>query len=349
MIDTAGFQITLTAKQAELIRRRSNEVVSKDNETQELKFRIIKKQVSLGSYDSKITIRTFGDEDANLELSLPKFVFGHNVFLLYPTQIEQAASMLQERLREFFGGFPSYKEWRVSRLDFCYAWRFADQQAALHALRVMKSFDYPRKRKGIYPTSVHWSGRTYSLKFYLKQDEYLAHGKKEAKDDVVSGEIIKLANGVLRFEVTCRKQQLVELFGRKEIFIRHITNEELFLTILNRFLNKLLVNLNPHTTNNLEVLTLLTKKYPSKRKVQFLMHFYKEWYSRNAYDRQMLLDSYCPSTIWRKKRDLANAGVGLPSNDIPLDFSLVIPSAMVVNLPITLATARGLGEVSNTA
>ena len=43
------------------------------------------------------------------------------------------------------------------------------------------------------------------------------------------------------------------------------------------------------------------------------------------------------------------AGVGLPSDDIPLDFSLEIPSSIVVNTPIALATARGLGEVSNTA
>ncbi|MDP1722644.1 MAG: phage/plasmid replication protein, II/X family [Candidatus Gottesmanbacteria bacterium] len=348
MIDTIGFQVAITNKQAELIRLKSNEVVSTDNETSQLKFRIIKKQVTLGSYDSKITIRSYDDETAHVELSFPKFVFGHNVYLLYPSQIEATASMLQERLREYFGDFPPFKEWRVERLDICYAWRFQDQRAALHALSVLKAFDYPRKQKHIYTTSVQWSGRTYSLKFYLKLDEFQAHGLKELKDTFFSGEVLKLADGVLRFEVTCRKAQLFELFDKKEIYISNLKDEDFFVSVLDHFLTKLLANLNPHTTNNIEVLNRLRKTF-SNRKAQLLMHFYKEWYSTDVYDRQLLKDAYCQSTIWRKKHDLSVAGVGLPAIDVPLDFSLDIPSDKVVNLPVALAAARGLGEYSNTA
>jgi len=348
MIDTIGFRVTNTPRQAELIRRRSNEVIGTDNTTNETTFRIIKKQIVLGSYDSKITIRSYDGVEAHVELSLPKFIFGHNVHLLYPSQIEATASLLQDCLREYIGDFPPYREWRVERLDFCYAWRFQDQRSALHAISVLKAFDYPRKTKHVYNTSVQWSGRTYSLKFYLKSDEFQAHDLKELKDKYFSGEVLRLANGVLRFEVTCRKAQLVELFGKPNIYIKDFIDDEIVTSMLNKFLGKLLCHLNPYTTNNIDVLTRLGKTF-SKRKAQLLFHFYKEWYSKDVYDRQIFKDTYCQSTIWRKKNDLSLAGVGLPAIDTPLDFSLDIPSAHVVNAPIPLASARSLGEVSNTA
>lgn len=322
--------------------------MGRNNETKETTFRIIKKSVELGSYDSKITIRCYDDETVHFELSLPKFVFGHNVFLLYPAQIEEAASMLQNRLQDYFGSFPPYKEWRVERLDICYAWKFQDQRAAYHALTVLKAFDYPRKQKHIYNSSVQWTGRSYSLKFYLKLDEFQAHGLKELKNTFFSGEVLKLADGVLRFEVTCRKQQIEELFSRKNIYISDLSDNDFIETALEHFLGKLLSNLNPHTTNNIDVINRLTRTF-SKRKAQLLWSFYKEWFSKDTYSRQILKDNYCQSTIWRKKRDLALANVGLPSEDVPLDFTLDIPSVHVVNQPMVLAVARGLGEASNTA
>lgn len=349
MIDTIGFRVIVTQEQWNAMRLKSNEYAGRDNESKEVKFRLIKKQLTLGSYDSKITVRSFDDLNVHVELSLPKFVFGHNVYLLYPSQIEQAAVMLQDKLREFFGEFPPYEEWLVERLDFCYAWRFDDQRAALHALSVLKAFDYPRKNKSIYKTSVQWSNRTYTLKFYLKLDEFVAHELNSLKDTYFSGDVLKLADGVLRFEVTCRPAQLIELFNKKEIRIHDLADEDFFISVLDHFLKRLLSNLNPHTTNNIEVFNRLTKTF-SKRKAQLLMHFYKEWYSSDVYDRQLIKESYCQSTIWRKKHDLSSAGVGLPASDVPMDFSLDLPSPNVINgACCPLAKARGLGEDSNTA
>lgn len=349
MIDTIGFQTTVSEELGEVIRLKSDEFVGNDNVTHTQKFRIIKKQIPLGSYDSKITVRCYDGTTVHVELSLPKFVFGHNVYLLYPTQVEATAVMLQDRLRAYFGSFPSYKEWCVERLDFCYAWRFQDQRAAYHALSVLKAFDYPRKQKHLYASSVQWSGRSYSLKFYLKLEEFQVHGLRELKDSYFSGEILRLADGVLRFEVTCRKQQLKELFGSENIYINNISDEDLVVTILDHFLKKLLANLNPQTTNNMDVIKRLTHTF-SKRKAQLLWIFYKEWFSsKDTYSRQILKENYCQSTIWRKKHDLATAGVGLPSEDIPLDFSINIPSPIVVNEPVAQGATRCLGEDSNTA
>lgn len=349
MIDTIGFQTTVTEEQADLIRLRSKEVIGRDNETNEMNFRILKKMIELGSHDSKITVRCYDDLNVHVELSLPKFVFGHNVFLLYPSQIEATALGLQDKLREYFGDFPPYEEWRVERLDFCYAWRFHDQLAAYHALSVLKAFDYPRKQKHLYSSSVQWSGRSYSLKFYLKLEEFEVHGLKELKDRFFSGNVLKLANGVLRFEVTCRKQALAHLFGRDTIRVLDFTDEDFVVTVLDHFLSKLLDNLNPETTNSIDVIKKLQKTF-SRRKAQLLWAFYKEWFSKDAYSRQILKNSYCQSSIWRKKNDLAKANVGLPSEVKKLDFKLDIPSPEVINgACCPLAKARGLGEDSNTA
>lgn len=348
MIDTIGFQVEIDERQAELIRLKSDEIEGRDNTTNVTTFRILKKQIPLGSYDSKITVRSYDFSNVNVELSLPKFVFGHNIYLLYPSQIEETASMLQDRLREFFGDFPPYRVWRVKRLDFCYAWRFTDHLAALHALSVLKAFDYPRKEKHIYNTSVQWTGRTYTVKFYLKLDEFQVHGLKELQNTFFLGELLRLADGVLRFEVTCRIQQLEQLFKKKNIYISDLTNEPFVTSVLNDFLNKLLSNLNPQTTNSIDVLKRLTSTF-SKRKAQLLWSFYNEWYSKDAYNRQILKENYCQTTLWRKKHDLAVARVGLPATDIPLDFSLDIPSDKVVNLPMAPAPAGGLGVDSNTA
>lgn len=348
MIDTIGFQTKITEEQAYLIRCKSKEVIGRDNEKNELNFRILKKMIELGSHDSKITVRCHDDENVHVELSLPKFEYGHNVFLLYPSQVEGTASRLREKLREYFGDFPPYTEWRVERLDFCYAWKFQDQIAAYHALSVLKAFDYPRKTKHLYSSSVQWSGRSYTLKFYMKLEEVEAHALKELKDKFFSNEVLKLANGVLRFEITCRKTELAHLFGKQDIHILDFRDEDFVVTILDHFLTKLLDNLSPETSNTVDVIKRLQQTF-SKRKAQLLWVFYKEWFSKDAYSRQILKENYCQSTIWRKKHDLATAGVGLPTTDKKLDFKLDIPSPNVVNKPTAPATAEGLGEASNTA
>ncbi len=150
-----------------------------------------------------------------VELSLPKFHYGHNIYLLY--NFTDVIARLKELLEKQFSlktraKFVDIGQWQVWRVDCCYAWRAPDQQIAQQVLDSLKHLHYPRKRPIIYPTSIVFVGRTYSIKFYLKLPEFKAHDLKvllKAKANLVwINHLEQKADGVLRYEATLRRQYL---------------------------------------------------------------------------------------------------------------------------------------------
>lgn len=146
-----------------------------------------------------------------METSLPKLWYGHNISLLY--DFTAALGLIKKRLdRQFKTRFPHPSGWRVRRADICYAWRAPTQVIAQKLVDSLKHLHYPRKKPAIYPTSIQFSARTYSLKFYLKATEFKTHDRKAL---LKSGESLErvdylesIANGVLRVEATLRYQYL---------------------------------------------------------------------------------------------------------------------------------------------
>lgn len=69
-----------------------------------------------------------------------------------------------------------------------------------------------------------WTGRTLSIKFYLKQNEYKKHPPLLGIDSSV----LELSKGVLRFEITIRKQALVHLYGKKIILFNDLLSKNFF-------------------------------------------------------------------------------------------------------------------------
>lgn len=150
-----------------------------------------------------------------VELSLPKFIYGHNIHLLY--NFTDAIARLKELLERRFnlktrGKFVDIGQWQVWRVDCCYAWRTLNQQIAQQVLDSLKHLHYPRKKPIIYPTSIVFVGRTYSIKFYLKLPEFKAHDLKALLKAKASLEWVnhleQKADGVLRYEATLRRQYL---------------------------------------------------------------------------------------------------------------------------------------------
>jgi hypothetical protein len=153
-----------------------------------------------------------------VELSLPKLWYGDNVRLLYDSL--KALLLLRDYLNQAFGlktrrQLPSPLDWRISRVDLCYTWRFPDQQMAQHFLDSLKSQRFPYKQPTIRPHSITFTGgrhATYSAKFYLKLPEFLSHDAKAMRKAKVPESEINLrknlATGLLRFEITLRRQWL---------------------------------------------------------------------------------------------------------------------------------------------
>jgi hypothetical protein len=150
-----------------------------------------------------------------LELSLPKLSYGHNIHLLY--DFIDAIRKLKKLLEKQFNLQTKAKladigQWQVWRVDCCYAWRMPNQQVAQQILDSLKHLHYPRKKPTIYPTAIVFTGRTYSVKFYLKLPEFKNHDLKALLKAKANLEWInhleQKADGVLRYEATLRRQYL---------------------------------------------------------------------------------------------------------------------------------------------
>lgn len=336
MIDTVTFWTNITKKQFDRITKRSREYIVTDNELNAIKFHGTKADLKLGSFNSNINIQSDG-ETARIEFSLPKQYLGNNVELLYPSMVPVALELVQNRLRDYYGDFPSFKEWNLIRLDLCYAWKWPDKELVKKILEWLKTFDYPPKSKHPYPTSVMWRGKTFTLKFYLKNDEFIRNELNKHPDIYNKDEtgftrrILDLSEGVFRFEITFRSGALKYVFKSKNKLNYEVLLDKQFLTDrLNFHLNKLLSNLNRKSANDRDVLSKLRAVYNKKKSIR-LFEFYNLYFSPNPNDRKSLKDYYDPSTVWRKKRDIASAGVGLPNFNLPFEFDLSIPSKFVVN------------------
>ncbi|WP_029630625.1 phage/plasmid replication domain-containing protein [[Scytonema hofmanni] UTEX B 1581] len=146
-----------------------------------------------------------------LELSVPKFWYGHNIHLLY--DFAEALAQLKKILdKQLHCRFSDAMTWKVLRVDCCYAWRCPSQKIAQQILDSLKRLHFPRKKPIIYPESILFAGATYSVKFYLKYPEFLQHDRKILLKDKASLEWInyleELSKGVLRYEATLRRQYL---------------------------------------------------------------------------------------------------------------------------------------------
>lgn len=146
-----------------------------------------------------------------IEFSVPKFWYGHNIHLLY--DFVKALKLLKQILEKQLNcRFADVLEWTLWRVDICYAWRCPTQVIAQQVLDSLKRLHYPRKKPTIYENSVLFTGATYSLKFYLKLPEFLAHDRKILlKQKVLLEWINSLENkatGVLRCEATLRRKYL---------------------------------------------------------------------------------------------------------------------------------------------
>ena len=332
MIDTTTWKVQVTEEQFNKIISRSKEYVEYDHELKQTGFRILRSNLHIGSYDSNITLKCFESQTVSLEFSVPKQHGGNNVELLYPSRLEQTLLSVHTNLLKHFGDFPSYKNWYLTRLDLCYAWKMRDQKTAVDALKTLKTFDYPRKFKFLYKEAVMWRGKYFSLKFYLKEPEFIKHDFKELVKkgfEEFAKQIGILSSGVLRFEITFRKEAINNLFGKKLITYKDLLDKEKLENTLSEYLNKLLLHLDQTVMDDKQVLECLRKTY-SNRKALRLFVFYMLYNSEKINHRQILIDHYNPSTIWRNKCDIAKAGVGLPDQNLST-FTLNIPSELVVN------------------
>lgn len=342
MIDTVRFQTTTSPTDTEYIRSLCTRALKDQNNGQDTIYRVFFGSFEIGSYSRAINI--FFPKDTKVmffELSLPKFAFGNNVQMLYRSEMPFVIDNLYAELSTKFGFFPTPEEWEIQRIDYCYNWKFASELEMKEILNIIRLLEYPRKKKMPYDTSVMFRGRTYSVKFYEKEPEFLRHDYAEltklADKEIIPNEeiltqavqIAAQAKNMLRYEVSIRKQALLKLYDKQIIRVDDIMNGRAPKEILKTYLDKLLRYVNTNALNEQSALDKLKLKYRYSKAYK-LFNFYSDLYSEDGLKKEILKQSYSRAQFYRNKRDLRLAGLGVPIQnteikDLDFKFEIVDP------------------------
>lgn len=332
MIDTIRFKIPLKFDTYTKIREKSIEITKYNNATEFEFWKVSTTSVNLGSFDHKINIFIPDSETCFIEFSVPKYLNGHNVFLISFKEFLFAISKLHKSLVELFNGFPDPIEWEIMRIDLCYAWKFLDQQGAEEILAILQTFDFPKKKKSIYDTSVMYIGASYSLKFYLKNPEYFKHDFKILRDNDflnLAYQQLEISKGVLRFEVSLRKKYLKYHLNINKLYLNSpcFTEDKLWYIIKSLF-NEYMGHFHLKYSSKANVKRILTRFYGHRKGSRLYMF----WIFLVSEGKSSLKSLYASSTVYEYLRDLRKAEVPLSYDDLKsFDISLSIPSSFVVN------------------
>lgn len=280
---------------------------------------------NIGSYNSNISFYYLPDQNKlTLELSLPKFWQGHNIYMIRKDNIRLSLLLLHSYLLQIFPEFPPPAKWEVIRLDICYNFVLQNNQLLHSYLSLLKTIDYPRHKKYLYDTSVMSVGSSYSCKFYDKGSEFYKHDySRLVKNKPELAHLMRLiSQNMLRFEVSMRKRYLLK-------FLPNLTADKLpdldYELMLQKKLSKYLRYNTTMTTNSTDALTTLLNYYPTSTAIKLYMY----WQTKHN-DISINLDkikiALNRSTIYRYNVALRKANIGILSNatlpplTIPSDF-----------------------------
>jgi II/X family phage/plasmid replication protein len=348
MIDTTKWQIPINDQILDAVKFKSYETVRTDVFYGFEDKRSLQSQIIING--SKLSVFTYSadSEHIYIEGSCPKLLYGHNIYLFYPSQLPSFLQMIQTELVKFYGIFPGIEFWNLQRLDISYAYKFKTQDEALEMLKLLTTLKYPRKSIHIYPEqSVTWSGRSFSVKWYLKLLEFMKYDYKELQEKGqhdLAEKLKELSTGVLRFEITSRKynvNQILKQTERTKFTYTDILYIKLYTNYLNKTLSVLFKGANRQTMSDIQVWKNL-QCYQSE-KAKKLFQFYKMLYSQEPFiNNYFMKEAYNPTTIKRNIQLLNQANVDIPDNNAVFNFELSVPNPIAVNVEPPPAVA---GEV----
>ena len=337
MIDTIRCRIPIDQTTHDKIERMSMIFSKRDNEQDKEIIRICTKQINAGSFDRHISLK-LDDDILTIEFSVPKFVWGHNVFMVRPEEVLPICQKVRKTIEEkFCVSLLTADLWQLSRVDFCYAWKLPNQYLAEQIMEIFMNLQVKRKKAHFYDTSVTFSGRTQNYKFYLKNQEFWNHDFKELNKmglTLMAYDFLKISEGVIRFEITLRGKSLArEFYGKCDDNVIMIESDIFTVpritALLNKYMRKILKVSTFQTMDNKTVFDKLTVAY-GLTKARNIYTFYRLLFSLDRKDKE-ILDSFSQPQRYRYIALIRSAGIGISSNDAHINFDLSIPSDAVVN------------------
>ena len=306
----------------------------------------LKNYLLIPPYDAIVTVSTQDFKYVYLEASLPKIAYGHNVKLLYPYEIPATLQKIATAFTKQYGDIDSWEKWEVQRIDPCYAWKFDTTDEAVKVLRFIRTLEYPMKSEHWYrDETMTFGGRSFSITFYVKQPEFRKQYKKLLKAGFTkeAEEGLALSNGVLRYEIRMFKAKLSKVIGRETIYCKDLFNVNFFYNALNACLTTTLHNAN--RTSLIDEEALRKFQVFDMDKLLRLFCFWKTYYLKEQYMKNLLKNFVDPTTIARNLKEISKAGVGIPEEYCPLPFDLSIPSKNAVTPEPKAPNAQALEPV----
>ncbi|MED4908868.1 hypothetical protein P9761_11635 [Brevibacillus centrosporus] len=130
-----------------------------------------------------------------VELSIPKLLYGENVTLLNQDDIQTFFALLEDELYRIFGKRIEKETWQVKRLDVC--WNFAVGDKVKDYLKQIALMKINRLIKVVYQDGesvvFHDKNNQKRIMFYDKERECI---QRKCQSD-----LIERANGLLRLEI----------------------------------------------------------------------------------------------------------------------------------------------------
>lgn len=333
MIDTLKFLIPIDDQSVlNKIKTKFKRFRKDDLETGKMEFEFFNGDLELGTYHRKIAVKVSNNPSGlTIEFSIPKYWKGNNVEMIH-------ANELPKIMDQFYGEvcdridytLAHYSTWIIYRLDICYNWILENEERVMYAINFLQRLDVARKNKSTYRTTVMFGGRVCSIKFYAKGSEFKKHDAKEILFDR-SYPLQLFADKILRYEVGLRKDYLAKQLGKKTVYLRDITSDELIIKLLNFYLkDNVFKYIHLDTMTNEDIKEILFSKF-TQAKATRLYQFYKGFYFDQEMKQMWLAGGMDRVTIYRYKKDLKDAGIGFSSDILPetvnIIKSLVIPSS----------------------
>lgn len=191
----------------------------------QLIFKKHTKQIRAGSYSYDINFHIF-DDKCEIEYSVPKLIYGYNVEddAVGHEEVYLSAMKLYGVLNGDYFDCPHPDSWTIERIDYCDNFQVDRPQQSIDNL---SQIEYPKKKRLTFPTSVMWVGSTYSLKFYLKNPEFMKHDFKRISliDGHKASMLAHKCDNTLRFEITIRKRGLKYFFSTDKLTLAEFMSE----------------------------------------------------------------------------------------------------------------------------
>lgn len=303
------------------------------------------------AYDEKekAPYKKQGLPQLSFEFSVPKVLYGHNLYTVGLDRIYDALHIVVEAFQNTFGvTLPSLHEMNIYRVDTACNFLLPDESSVFAYCEYLKRLEYPRRqeKRNDYFGGLYWGGRNSTVKVYAKGKEFLLHDKdrlsrSEGLDNLA--ELMMLSSRILRVEVEhkmlirSRVKEYKEIhpdeiivclngYPRLKDFYNIYDCYQEFQNHVNRLLN----GTEGKVVNSERVEKILLDRYGSRQAKTFIAIYYSWAVQGKSKARQL-----CTKNMWsRATTAFRENNISVLSSDVVKvpNYNLGFPEAFNLSL-----------------